>query len=279
VLRQAEGVAAHLRCGYHGWTYDLAGRLRGVPEFDGVEDFRREDNGLVPVQVAEWGPLVWVHLGEKAPPLDEYLAPLLERSAVLQLDRLHFVTRREYMVRCNWKVFVDNYLDGGYHVNSVHPGLAGSLDYSNYRTEVFEHCSLQSSPLREDAAKSDPAVRAVRTGDHAYYWWVFPNFMLNCYAGIMDTNLVLPTGPESCRVIFDFYFTDASPDGAAFREKSMDVAHQIQLEDAAICEDVQRGLASRSYTTGRFSVRREAAGYHFHRLIARWLRAETPNGK
>ena len=269
VLREVEGTASRLRCGYHGWTYDLAGQLRGVPEFDGVADFRREDNGLISVHVAEWGPFVWAYLADKPPPLEEYLAPFPQLSAALQLDRLHFVARREYNLHCNWKVLVDNYLDGGYHVNCVHPGLAGSLDYANYRTEVFEHCSLQSSPLRTEAA--DATVGGVRGGERAYYWWIFPNLMLNSYAGVMDTNLVVPTGPQTCRVIFDFYFADTSPAQVGFREKSMDVAHQIQLEDAQICEEVQQGLASRSYSTGRFSVRREAAGYHFHRLLARWL--------
>jgi choline monooxygenase len=88
----------------------------------------------------------------------------------------------------------------------------------------------------------------------------------------MDTNVVLPLGPNRCRVIFDFYF--AQTEGAAaqqFIAESIRVAHQIQLEDVGICEEVQRGLASRSFDTGRFSVRREAGGYHFHRLLARQL--------
>jgi choline monooxygenase len=268
VAYEAEGRASRLRCRYHGWTYDLTGRLRGTPEFDGVADFRREDNGLVPVAVAAWGPLVFVHLGEDRPPLDEFLAPLPERTRGLGLEGLRFVERREYRLACNWKVFVDNYLDGGYHVNTVHPGLAGILDYSQYRTEIAGQTSVQISPLRP--AEGD-GVGKVRTGDAAYYWWVFPNFMMNLYQGVMDTNLVLPLGPAECRVVFDFYFAPAA--GAeSFVAESIAVAHQIQLEDVGICEEVQRGLASRSFDTGRFSVRREAAGYHFHRLLARQLR-------
>jgi choline monooxygenase len=274
VAHECDGQTDRLRCRYHGWTYDLAGNLRGVPEFDGVEDFRREDNGLVPVHVAVWGPLVFVHLGTHPPPLDQFFAPLPDRSPALQFDRLHFVARREYRLQCNWKVFVDNYLDGGYHVNSVHPGLAGSLDYANYRTEVFAHTSLQSSPLK---TTGNDDIDSVRTGDRAYYWWMFPNLMLNAYAGVMDTNLVMPIDAKSCRVVFDFYFADVSPQAEEFRRRSMDVAHQIQLEDIAICEEVHRGLGSRSYSTGRFSVRREAAGYHFHRLIA--ARLQNDDGR
>ncbi len=270
VVPEAEGHATRLRCRYHGWTYDLCGRLRGTPEFDGVADFRREDHGLPPVAVAQWGPLVWVHLGPSPQTLAEYLAPLPERTAPLKLDAFRFVARREYRLACNWKVFVDNYLDGGYHVNTVHPGLAGVLDYARYHTDIAGNTAVQVSPLRSAA---DGDVGGVRAGENAYYWWVYPNFMLNLYEGVMDTNLVLPLGPGACRVVFDFYFTET--DGAAaeaFIARSVEVGHQIQLEDVGICEEVQRGLRSRSYDTGRFSVKREAAGYHFHRLLARQLR-------
>jgi choline monooxygenase len=85
----------------------------------------------------------------------------------------------------------------------------------------------------------------------------------------MDTNLVLPMGPDRCKVIFDYYFAQGT--AADFIDQSVAVAHQVQVEDVGICEEVQRGLHSRSYTAGRFSVKREAGGYHFHRLLARHL--------
>lgn len=267
VVPEAEGCVTKLRCRYHGWTYDLAGRLRGTPEFEGVADFTRDDNGLSPVNLATWGPLVFVHLGHRPPPLEEFLAPLPSRAS--GLEGLRFVARREYRLACNWKVFVDNYLDGGYHVNTVHPGLAGVIDYSQYRTEIAGNTSVQTSPLHA-AADASADFGKVRTG-LARYWWVFPNLMLNVYDGVMDTNVVWPLGPEACRVAFDFYFGPGH-DGEQFTRQSMEIAHQIQLEDQEICEEVQRGLASRSYSTGRFSVRREGAGYHFHRLLARALR-------
>ncbi|HMK73350.1 MAG TPA: aromatic ring-hydroxylating dioxygenase subunit alpha [Myxococcaceae bacterium] len=272
VVTEPEGVTGRLRCRYHGWTYDLAGRLRGTPEFDGVADFRREDHGLVPLAVDSWGPLVLVHAGRSPRPLAEQLAPLPERMGALA--DLRFVERREYQLACNWKVFVDNYLDGGYHVNSVHPGLAGVLDYAHYRTDCFELTSLQHSPLRPaepDAHGS--SVSGVRQGENALYGWAYPNLMVNLYAGVMDTNLVLPAGQDRCRVIIDFYFSRTEGEAARrFAEESVAVGHRIQLEDVGVCEDVQRGLASRAYDAGRFSVRREAAVYHFHRLLAADLR-------
>ena len=287
LMTMAEGTATRLRCRYHGWTYDLAGRLRGTPEFDGVEDFCREDHGLAPVRVETWGPFVWVHLGERSPltttplpklgergwgeGLEAFLRPFLERTAGRGVEGMQFVDRREYELNCNWKVFVDNFLDGGYHVNTVHPGLAGVLDYAHYRTEIHGPTSVQVSPLKPVEHAGDQSVAMVRGGEVAMYWWVFPNFMLNLYEGVMDTNLVLPLGPERCRVIFDFFFAPGESDRSAFIRESIAVAHRIQQEDVDICEEVQRGLRSRAFDAGRFSVKREAAGYHFHQLLARRL--------
>lgn len=266
------GHATKLRCRYHGWTYDLAGKLRGTPEFDGVQDFRKEDYGLPEVAVAIWGPLVWVHLDKPKQGLEEFLSPLPEWTVGRGLEQLKFCARHDYELGCNWKVYVDNYLDGGYHVNTVHPALAGVLDYSQYRTATHGNTSVQTAPLVPNAA--DDATTQTRTGNLAAYWWVMPNFMLNLYEGVMDTNLVLPLGPDRCKVIFDYYFTNTDgPAAQQYIRDSIAVAHRVQEEDMGICAEVQKGLGSRSYRTGRFSVKRECAGYYFHQLLARRLAA------
>jgi choline monooxygenase len=213
-----------------------------------------------------------VHQGTPKQTLAEFLAPFPQMTEQMGLEKLHFVDRREYVLECNWKVFVDNYQDGGYHVNTVHPGLAGALDYANYRTDLHGFNTVQISPIK---ASDDPTVGKVRTGSHAYYWWIFPNLMINLYQGVMDTNLVVPLGPDRCRVYFDFYFADIGTEEAQrFNADSIAVAHQVQLEDWGVCEEVQRGLKSRTYDTGRFSVKREAGGYYFHQLLANRLRED-----
>jgi choline monooxygenase len=265
VLTESAGTCDRLRCRYHGWTYDLAGQLRGVPEWAGVADFDRADHGLPEYAVAEWGLWVFVHLETPTQSLTEALAPLSSRGHELGLADLHWHAQQSYDVACNWKVYVDNYLDGGYHVHTIHPGLSAALDYAQYRTDVFATTNVQISPLMP-ADNTDP-TRQVRSGGQAYYWWVYPNLMLNGYPGILDANLVIPTGPSSCRVVFDFYFAERF--NADYRAQSLAVAQQVQLEDMDICADVQRGLHSSSYDTGRFSVRRENGGYHFHQLLGR----------
>jgi choline monooxygenase len=270
VLTAPCGQVDRLRCPYHGWTYDLAGRLRGVPELDGVLGFDRDASGLVPVSVAAWESFVLVHLDPDPPPVEAYLDALVPQVAALGLGALQFLERREYVLGCNWKVFVDNYLDGGYHVPHLHHGLGSILDYTRYTIECFDRFCLQSSPI--DAAGGEAATAAVRGGERALYYWIYPNFMLNWYAGYLDTNLVIPLGVDRTKVVFDFYFDDLGEARAEQNRRSIAVSERIQDEDHAICESVQRGLASRAYRAGRLSVRREAGAHLFHRLLARDLR-------
>ncbi len=263
------GTATKLRCHYHGWTYDLSGNLRGVPEFDGVQNFRREDNGLPPIAVEEWGAFVWVHLTEPREPLTEFLGPLTAWAKSQQVfSGLKWYARKSYDLACNWKVYADNYLDGGYHVNTVHPALAGSLDYTKYRTTCDGNAVLQSAPTKP----ADGDAGRTRTGDAAY-WWLYPNFMLNSYEGVLDTNLVLPLGVDRCRVVFDFYFAESLPDD--FKRQSIEVAERVQIEDIGVCEEVQRNLHSRSFKTGRFSVKRENGAHHFHTKLGRVLQQHS----
>ena len=270
VMTESEGKAAQLRCPYHGWTYSLEGELKGTPDFSGVCNFERAQNGLVSLEIAEWENWVFVKAIQGVPEsLEEFLGDdLLSQTRPLQLTDLHWFERRHYQFDCNWKVFVDNYLDGGYHVPYLHKGLDSVLDYSNYMIENGEHYCLQWSPIVTDGAEAQTG--AVRKGDRALYYWIYPNFMINWYDGVMDTNLVIPRGVDQTEVIFDFYFPDVVSEEARARNRaSVAVGQRIQDEDVAICKSVQRGLGSRAYHAGRLSVRREAGEHLFHRLLHR----------
>ena len=271
VVAEEQGSATIFRCPYHGWSYGLDGALKGAPEFEGVCGFERAQNGLLPLRVECWQGFVFVNLDPNAAGLADFLGGLTQRVAPLNIAGLHFFERRTYTLKCNWKVFVDNYLDGGYHVPHLHRGLNSVLEYTQYKIEVEDRYCLQSSPMV--ASKADAATAATRTGDRARYFWQYPNFMINVYRGYMDTNLVLPDGVDRCRVVFDFYFDDVSAAAAERNRESIAVGERVNDEDVGICEAVQRGLHSQAYGAGRLSVRREAGEHLFHRLLARDLKA------
>jgi len=279
VMNEPAGTAPHLRCPYHGWTYSLEGELKGAPDFAGVCDFDKAANGLLPIDTAIWENWVFVRTvtssnvsegGEPAPnprlSLKEFLgADLMNQMSPLRLTTLHWLERRHYTFDCNWKVFVDNYLDGGYHVPHLHKGLDSVLDYSKYTIENGERFCLQASPIVSEGAEAETG--AVRRGNRALYYWIYPNFMINWYDGVMDTNLVLPLSIDKTEVIFDFYFPDVSAAALERNLASIEVGQRIQDEDVSICKSVQRGLHSRAYKAGRLSVRREAGEHLFHRLL------------
>src|ERR1700758_4687462 len=271
VVTEPCGQASILHCPYHGWNYGLDGSLKGMPEFDGVKNFERQENGLVPVKAEIWEAFVFVTLDPKAQSLHDFLGGLVKRCAPLGLAKLHYFDSRVYEIACNWKVFVDNYLDGGYHVPHLHKGLNSVLEYKQYTIENEDRYCLQSSPMV--TSDEDAATTAARTGDRAWYFWQYPNFMINLYRGYMDTNLVLPDGVDRCRVVFDFYFDDVSAAAAERNRQSIAVWERVNEEDVGICEAVQGGLHSRAYGAGRLSVRREAGEHLFHRLLARDLKA------
>src|SRR5271165_1362014 len=105
VVTQSCGQASILQCPYHGWKYGLDGSLKGTPEFDGVKNFDRQQNGLKPVKAETWEKFVFVNLDPEAAPLRDFLGGLAARVAPLAVNRLHYFDSRSYDIHCNWKVF------------------------------------------------------------------------------------------------------------------------------------------------------------------------------
>jgi choline monooxygenase len=256
------------RCGYHGWTYGLDGRLLNAPEFEGAKDFRAEEFGLVPVRAEEWGAWVFVNLDNEAPPLITSLNELPHQTANRNLDQLKLHSRRDYVMECNWKVYVDNYLEG-YHLPSVHPSLNRELDYGKYDTETYERHSRQWSPIRgpENEAAVERRYKQSEGDMAADYFWIFPNWMLNCYPDNVSLNIIVPLSAEKTLAIFEWYFPEDVMKSDV-PENTIKFSDEIQVEDGSICETVHRNLKSRSYTRGRFSVKQEKCVHHFHRLYA-----------
>lgn len=259
LLAEGSGALSVIRCPYHAWTYSLDGSLLGRPEFEGVRDCDRSQVCLPRYRVEVWGPFVFVNLHPAAPPLAEVLGAIPAEIAAIgcPFDRLRFSCRRDYIIECNWKVYIDNYLEG-YHLPAAHPSLFRALDYAQYRVETFRYYSSQISPLR--------------TGDggSALYYWVFPNFMLNVYPDNLSSNLILPLGPDRTLTVFEWFAYEGQ-----VAQATIDFSDEIQREDIKICESVQKGLASRSYTQGRLSVKRENGVHHFQGLLAEFLADQT----
>jgi choline monooxygenase len=109
--------------------------------------------------------------------------------------------------------------------------------------------------------------------NEAQFFWVFPNLMLNVYPDNYSTNLIVPLGPERTLTIFEWYFDDAEQAEVKERvRQTVEFSDEVQLEDIRICEAVQRGLRSRFYDRGRYSVKRENGVHHFHGLLSDFMK-------
>ncbi|GEM87906.1 aromatic ring-hydroxylating oxygenase subunit alpha [Meiothermus granaticius] len=263
--------ARYLRCRYHGRRFGLDGCFQAMPEFEGVRGFPSAKDHLAKVSFGSWGrgKFLFVSLNPAAP-LEQVLQPVQERLGWLPLHEFRYEASRarDYLVRANWALYCDNYLEG-FHIPFIHASLNTAIDYGNYSSELYEWCNLQlgvaaSGEIAFDLPKASPDYGR-RIG--AYYYWVFPNLMLNFYPWGLSINVVRPLGPELTKVSFLPYVWDSSKldSGAG---AGLD---RVEREDEVVVEAVQKGVKSRFYDRGRFSVVREQGVHHFHRLLAREL--------
>jgi choline monooxygenase len=266
----AEGCGSRklFRCGYHGWTYGLDGALISAPEFEGQAGFDPRQFTLTPVRAEEWSNLIFVNLDPAAEPLVKSLGQLPQQAERFGFAGMKLFERRTYDMNCNWKTYVDNYLEG-YHLPSVHPGLNRELDYNAYTVEPYPRHVRQFSPIRgAQAGDATPRLYREKAEDLTTdYFWIFPNWMLNCYPDNISLNIVLPISADRSLAIFEWYLPEKDL-GSAAAKASVEFSHQTQIEDVGICETVQKNLHSRSYQRGRYSIKQETGVHAFHRMYA-----------
>lgn len=242
-----------LRCQYHGWTYSLDGQLKTAPEMREAEGFDTRSVALTPVDVLAWGGMIFARLKD-GPSFSALFDGITDIASETMLSHMVHTAARRYEVAANWKIYVDNFLEG-YHLPYVHPGLTQLVDYGEYTTENGRYWSLQRSPVEE----SDPYAAG-----EGLYFFIYPNTMLNIMPGRLQSNRVVPTGIDTCRVEFDFYY---APGPESRRDKDLRFSDQVQEEDRTVCEHIQKAMMSGAYSPARLSPKREANVWHWHNLL------------
>ena len=269
ILVTAPCRAQGIRCGYHSRRFDLAGRMTFMPEFQQARDFPSATDNLPQVPFVALANHGFASL-EPAAPLAAFIGDATARLSWVPVAQFQLDPARshEYEVDAHWALYVENYLEG-FHIPFVHAGLNQVVESASYSNELFPLSSLQVGLAKEGEAAFDPPEG---TPDHgkrvaAYYWWIFPNLMLNFYPWGLSVNLVLPQSPERTRVVFRSYVGDAS-----LLERGAGAGlDRVEAEDEGMVEAVHRGVHSSLYRRGRYSPTRERGVHHFHRLLCEYL--------
>lgn len=269
ILVHNPGVYKKLVCNYHGRRFDLNGQIEFMPEFKEALDFPRTCDHLTEIPTAFWAQFPFVSL-DPAFDFQKVIDVLQERIGFMPLAQFRYAPEwsRDYLVNAHWALYCDNYLEG-FHIPFVHPGLNQALDYDAYDTEVFEYCNLQIGIGDAATECFDLPEGHVDYGKRVagYYFWVFPNMMFNFYPWGLSVNIVKPMSIKQCKVRFIMYVYDESK----MEQSAGADLDKVEREDEFVVENVQRGIQSRFYQTGRFSPKREACVHHFHRLLAQYL--------
>eukprot|EP01031_Cornospumella_fuschlensis_P034189 gene34189-41387_t len=255
-------------CPYHGWEYNVDGRLTKAHKMKGCENFSAKNFGLNSLPVAQVGLFIYVNFSpSKSQDIHADLPDLQEVHALLrdtQYEQLRHVHSKSYELDCNWKVFIDNYLDGGYHVSVAHPALAAALDLQKYTRRALRHSYVQACPSRPESARLAGGAEACR---EALYIFQYPNVCVNRYGQWLDTNIVFPLGAQRCRVLFDWFAHPSVSDSEV--QRSLRDSEVVQQEDIFLCERVQKGLRSDGYEVGRYAPSLEGGEFLFHQLLHR----------
>jgi len=262
----------NIRCKYHGRLFQLDGKFISMPEFKEVEDFPKPEDDLHDLELHSWGNLLFTALSASRP-ADDFFREMKERIQWLPIQQLKYRPdlSRSYNVHAHWALYCENYLEG-FHIPFVHAGLNAAIDYGNYSTELFELSNLQLGIAKEEEDCFDLPRSSVDYGKNvaAYYFWVFPNMMFNFYPWGLSINIVKPVSLNQTKVEFHTYVLDESKLNAGVGSD----LDKVEKEDEEVVENVQRGIYSRFYKHGRYSVTREQGTHHFHCLIAEFMNKE-----
>ena len=281
-VMKGRGKATMMQCGYHAWTYDLAGELKRVPRSTAEPSLRLEDFPLLPIRAEAVGPFVFVNLDAHAPSAQDCYGPVLDiiTSSGIALDTLQLHSREDWRAPANWKAMLENYLEC-YHCAVAHPGFSAAIDVrpDNYTLAAHGWFSSQSGSVRNAALEGKAKMKLYDvTGavTQSQYHLLWPNMTININPGFpnLSVDVWIPDGPNATRGFSEQYFgpgasADFARDLIAFNE-------QVAREDDALTDSVQRGLLGGLPEHGRFVTSSEPLVIHFQKMIVNAMSGQPP---
>ena len=275
ILYEKPGRPKQLVCGYHGRRFNLDGSFRSMPEFEDVLDFPRPCDDLKKHSISAWHNHLFVAINP-AFDLTNWFSVLNERIGFMPISQFQYQENSHvvYEIDAHWALYCDNYLEG-FHIPFVHQSLNKTINYDLYKTILFDQGSVQIGYAKDDSDTFNLPEGHIDFGSNvaAYYFWLFPNLMLNFYPWGLSVNLVQPVTKNKTRVTFQSYIfnTQKQQQGAGAD------LNLVEEEDEAVVNAVQKGIRSTGYSTGRFSPTREQGVHKFHLMLSQFLNNDFTN--
>jgi choline monooxygenase len=259
----------NLRCKYHGRLFGMDGKMVSMPEFKEVNDFPSPADDLQHLPLFHWGKWLFTCL-KKEKEAEVVFKDMMDRLSWLPVNEFVFRPElsKDYYVQAHWALYCENYLEG-FHIPFVHAGLNAVIDYGEYTTELFSYSNLQLGIAKDGEDCFDLPPSSIDHGKNiaAYYFWVFPNMMFNFYPWGLSINIVQPLSIDKTKVSFLTYVWKEEK----YNRGAGSDLDKVEMEDEEVVQNVQKGIRSRFYDHGRYSVTREQGTHHFHRLISQFM--------
>jgi Rieske 2Fe-2S family protein len=270
-------AASVIVCPYHAWSYTVDGSLRAAPRFRDVPGFSPAEHGLVPLPVAVWHGWVFVNATADAAPFPTHLGALPALVDPYAPEQLTLAARRDYQVRANWKVLVENYHEC-YHCPHIHPELcAVSPPNSGDNYDLPGAWIGGAMDLRPGAETMSLDGRSAGTflpgvdRRRVLYLALFPDLLLSLHPDYVMTHRLRPLAPDTTRVECSWYV----PGGGSGADWAEEFWHRTNQQDWAACESVQRGLSSPHFRPGPFAPNEDAV-HQWVTLVGRAYQGRPP---
>ena len=267
-------------CPYHAWSYKFDGKLRNAPRTECLKGFEPLDYALKPVRIEELGGFYFVNMDPNAAPLSEEMDGALDemRSFFPDLDDIAFVEEREFVVDANWKVIVDNAIEG-YHFKlsgPVHGELASLIDFDRYTlTAHGKWWDFKGPPRGVQTAFGHPVAGEKYQTDWFYNIQLWPMTIIYAfpYADVIGTFNQIPLGPEKTLLRCGHYCPTSRPQSALSRAAMDWFNEKLGPEDIGLNLMLQKGVRSFGFDQGRYMIDAERGAnsehllHHFHSLV------------
>ena len=244
-------------CRYHGRSFNLNGKFRNATGFEGVKNFPSNSDNLTSIDIKEWKKFIFISLKNKVD-ISNILNDIDTRLKSFQFDKIKYSKElsKTYEINTHWALYCENYLEG-FHVPFVHKGLLKEINNETYNTILLDNGVLQLANNKEH--KEDI---------YGYYYWIFPNIMLNFYSWGLSINIVEPISKDKTRVRFLSYPMQDNQ----FTRDAINDLNTVELEDQEVVKSVHNGIKSRFYSNGRYSKNNEKGLHYFHSLLSSFIK-------